>query len=413
MKPHYKQLKNTTSGLVILVAICLGLTMSSQSRVYSQTIADTSTINGVRPNQGTPLPPFSSAQDHNNPSLLSLSGDMPLTTLATFTGRADVIVKVVPQSFALNPSGTFTVSGIPMGGSIFRAYFITTSFSAFPTETATAVFAGTFLGTKSPDKTDPGGGLFLREYRYDVTQLVTGNGSYSYDVTGTNNVFGDALVIVFGHSSLPQRRIVINDGAESLQQAISTTSFGGFGTGVGRLLIFTQADNAFDIGGESLTFNGAIVLGPGDVYNGNQGDFASLIDIPVSVINGTNSTSVTTETDFFGLHLGVLVGPSLFDICLQDDVNSNLILHINSITGDYEFINCSTGLTVFGRGGSTRFGCIFTLGSGGGKKGGPAQVTAQVDTCSNASVATIRILPSGPNFNISDSNIQNNTCSCP
>ncbi len=98
-----------------------------------------------------------------------------------------------------------------------------------------------------------------------------------------------------------------------------------------------------------------------------------------------------------------------FDIILQDDEDSNEILQINSITGHYQFLNCSTGLVVEGRGGAVRFGCNFSFGSGGGNKGGPATVSASVNTCTNQGSATV-ILNNGTTFNINDSNILDNTC---
>lgn len=98
-----------------------------------------------------------------------------------------------------------------------------------------------------------------------------------------------------------------------------------------------------------------------------------------------------------------------FDIVLQDDADPNEILQINSITGHYQFVNCDTGLVVDGRGGAVRFGCNFSFGSGGGNKGGPATVSASVNTCTNTGTATVR-LNNGTTFNINDSNITNNTC---
>ena len=98
-----------------------------------------------------------------------------------------------------------------------------------------------------------------------------------------------------------------------------------------------------------------------------------------------------------------------FDIVLQDDADPNEILQINSATGDYQFANCDTGLIVDGRGGAVRFGCNFSFGSGGGNKGGPATVSASVNTCTNIGSATVR-LNNGTTFNINDSNITNNTC---
>ena len=98
-----------------------------------------------------------------------------------------------------------------------------------------------------------------------------------------------------------------------------------------------------------------------------------------------------------------------FDIVLQDDADPNEVLQINSITGDYQFLNCATGLTVDGRGGAVRFGCNFSFGSGGGNKGGPATVSASVNTCTNQGTATVR-LNNGTTFNINDTNTLNNTC---
>ncbi|HEX5733687.1 MAG TPA: hypothetical protein VF131_12700 [Blastocatellia bacterium] len=98
-----------------------------------------------------------------------------------------------------------------------------------------------------------------------------------------------------------------------------------------------------------------------------------------------------------------------FDIVLQDDADPNEVLQINSITGDYQFVNCDTGLVVDGRGGAVRFGCNFSFGSGGGNKGGPATVSASVNTCTNTGSATVT-LNNGTTFNINDSNITDNTC---
>ena len=72
---------------------------------------------------------------------------------------------------------------------------------------------------------------------------------------------------------------------------------------------FTQADNFSAGGDESLVLNGSTVLGPGDIYNQNQGPFATLLSIPVSVAAGSDTASIVTGDDFLGLHLAILVGP--------------------------------------------------------------------------------------------------------
>ena len=230
--------------------------------------------------------------------------------MATFEGQVDVVVDVVPQSVASNPSGTFTISGIPASATVLRAFFITTSFGG-PLQNATATFSTNSLGTKGDDDSDLGGGLRLHFYRFDVTSFVPGDGNYTYNVTaefpGTIFAFGDALVVVFEDASLPNRRIVVNDGAESLQNATSVTSFADMQAGIGRLIVFTQADDTADDSNESIALNGGTILGPGGVFTANQGGFASLHDLPVTVLDGTNSMSVTTGPDHFGLHLGILV----------------------------------------------------------------------------------------------------------
>jgi hypothetical protein len=100
-----------------------------------------------------------------------------------------------------------------------------------------------------------------------------------------------------------------------------------------------------------------------------------------------------------------------FDRSLQDNTTGD-VLQWNSITGDYQFIHCANGLTVFGKGGAVSFGCNLFFDSGGGNKGGSALVQASVNTCTNTGTATVRILPAGTTFTIVDSNLADNTCLC-
>jgi hypothetical protein len=98
-----------------------------------------------------------------------------------------------------------------------------------------------------------------------------------------------------------------------------------------------------------------------------------------------------------------------FDISLQDD-DSDEVFQFNSVSGDYQFIDCSTGFEAFGRGGAASFGCFLSFGAGGGNKSGGTQVFASINTCTDQGTATIRTSPGGPVFNISDSNTEDNTC---
>jgi len=230
--------------------------------------------------------------------------------LESFSGSVDVIVDVFPHPGGSDPSGTFVISGISEGSSVLRAWFLTTSFSDEATESASATFDGYSLGTIAPDSEDFGDDRYCRLYRFDVTDYVRGDGSYSYSILGTDNIYGDALIVVYENAILPSKTIVISDGAESLMYATSSTSFGGLAAGSGRLIVFTEADNPSDTKDESITLNGHIVLGPGDIFHHDQGRAASLIDIPVTVIDGTNTLEITTSDDWFGLHLGILISDS-------------------------------------------------------------------------------------------------------
>jgi hypothetical protein len=100
-----------------------------------------------------------------------------------------------------------------------------------------------------------------------------------------------------------------------------------------------------------------------------------------------------------------------FDRFLQDDTTLD-ILQWSSITGDYQFVHCANGMTVSGRGGAVIFGCNLFFGAGGGNKGGPAQVQASVNTCTNSGSATVTILPAGATFTIVDSNTTDDLCTC-
>lgn len=98
-----------------------------------------------------------------------------------------------------------------------------------------------------------------------------------------------------------------------------------------------------------------------------------------------------------------------FDKCLQDD-ESNDTLEFNSFTGDYRYTRCSDGLTLTGRGKISRAWCSLKLED-------LSRISASLIDCpispQGRGTATIKFIPSGPTCFINDSNITNNTCSCP
>ncbi len=231
------------------------------------------------------------------------SGDHPPATIGSFTGQVDVSVVGFPMSGAPAPSGALDLAGLPAGATIQAAWLVAIDYSNVAA--ATLTFAGQALPSAAATWVDPG--YPLQVWRFDVTSLVPGNGSYAFSLPELQQPYGAALVVVYGHFTLPFRTILVNMGAEDLSSASSTTSFAGLpAAGSGRLVLFTGADDETNAG-ESLAFNGAVI--PGVVFDQNLGPVTSLIDQPVTVVAGDNTATVTTGADQFGWALAVLVGP--------------------------------------------------------------------------------------------------------
>ena len=232
---------------------------------------------------------------------LDTSGDHPLTTVASYTGQMDVAVVGVPVDGSASPAGTFNLSGMPTGAAIQAAWVVIIDYSG--ATDASLTFGGTSVGDVPPTYVDPG--YPLEVWRFDVTSLVTGNGAYSFATVGPLQCYGVALVVVFSHTSLPIQQIVINMGAEDLENASSTTSFAGFTLpGAGRLIVFTGADDTSTDVGESLAFNGVTI--PGVTFHENLGPVTSLITSSVTVQAGTNTATATTGDDQFGWALAIV-----------------------------------------------------------------------------------------------------------
>ena len=110
-----------------------------------------------------------------------------------------------------------------------------------------------------------------------------------------------------------------------------------------------------------------------------------------------------------GSRVNALTGSPVlvFDICLQDESNGNLLL-FNSITGDYQFTNCPGGLTVSGTGSIRTRGCLITLEVTNPDR----RLLARTDTCMKIGTATLRLFSPDRVFSILDRNTANNTCTC-
>jgi hypothetical protein len=96
----------------------------------------------------------------------------------------------------------------------------------------------------------------------------------------------------------------------------------------------------------------------------------------------------------------------IFDICLQDESNGN-ILQFNSTTGGYQFTACP-GVVASGTGSIRKRGCVVVL-----EHIKPnLRLSAQTDTCMKIGKASLEFISTNRVFTVADRNTANNTCSC-
>lgn len=97
-----------------------------------------------------------------------------------------------------------------------------------------------------------------------------------------------------------------------------------------------------------------------------------------------------------------------FDMCLQDDSSGNL-LQFNSTTGDYQFVNCESNLTLSGKGTLMQRSGNITLQHNAADR----RVSVKLDTRVKRGTASIQVFSLGRTFTITDRDTTNNTCGCP
>ena len=255
--------------------------------------------------------PFSTLPP-NNPPPPPLGSNFDVH--ADLVGQYNVKVFSVPHNSVNNPQGTFTVSGLPLGSTIEYAWLYTTSFGSALAENASVVFDGVPLGSTSAiaetsGGVPPGEVLFCRAYRYDVSDLVTTARDYDYSTSGTNNCFGDALVVVYSNPTFPVRALTVFNGATNMMRGELVLNVDQFAAGVGRLMIFSVAD---EVGGEdTIEVNGVPFIGPQDLFQANKGNYSSVVDLRPTLADGANEVRISVDGDWLGIHVAVLV--STFD----------------------------------------------------------------------------------------------------
>jgi len=255
-------------------------------------------------------------------------GDNPLQPLFSWSGNGGInFTKAVFLGIG-NPADTLFLNTLPPNADIVQAYFAITSWQNTAT-TASATFNATSLGPDSAAAIDQGSIYFLSHYRWDVTDLIDGNGAFPFTTSDINLCYLVYLLVVYEDAGSPPVTVLINDGSESLQDDTSSTYFNNTGARqTGNILLYTQASDPSSGFDEYVVLNGDTVIGPGQVFNSNLGSFADEIILKnVEILEGMNKVTIFSGSDWLGFHLAILTDAELIsDTGEQITVNSNDIL---------------------------------------------------------------------------------------
>ncbi|MBU0520362.1 T9SS type A sorting domain-containing protein [bacterium] len=253
--------------------------------------------------------------------LTDCGADNPLTTSFEWEGQGSVRIVALALAGASMPSGVFNIDDIPPNSEIIYATYChdNLSYEPDPVESWT-IFNEVSLDTTTPTDKDPFlPGEVYNYYRHDVTNIVTGNGSYRFQSFNLYSCQVAYLLIIFEHPELPNVRIVVNDGMEVLQHTSSTTCFDGFSGTNGYISAVVESGNPGS-SGEMIQFNGEILAGPGTVFNANLGYLADYFEFPLTNLAPVNSFTLTTANDIIATSLAVLVG-------LEEDLSITIELN--------------------------------------------------------------------------------------
>lgn len=206
-----------------------------------------------------------------------------------------------PCAIVPGNSSTGTVSGIPGGSTILGAYLYWGGSGSTPDYTVT--FAGNSItaGASGQFTEVYGTKNFFGGY-YDVTSMVTGNGSYTFAglavdtgepyCSGQNVLSAWALVVVYSNASEPYRYTRIYDGLQLFRGSAVTTTQSGFRVPDlqdGKVSIVTwegdpDAGTSFPYQGytEALSFDGNGLTNAGcdgtdNMYNSTMGTPSSCV----------------------------------------------------------------------------------------------------------------------------------------
>lgn len=233
------------------------------------------------------------------------SGDSngSLTQSFNFTLRGNVVSAGV--GLRGTGEGDIIVSGIPAGATVYRAFLYWATIGISNTFTS-VIFSGGFvngalIGTSA--NTCWPGAQHNFTYRADVTGIVSGNGIYSigglpHESPSTNDSQGASLVVIYTHPSAPQKTIIINDGAVSLNALNDayTDTLWGFdpippSLGGQAKVTYIVGDGQAGYNDGDLLFHGSVITS--NVFIGSDGDYWDDLTFDVSSLA---TTSVLTTT---------------------------------------------------------------------------------------------------------------------
>ena len=232
-------------------------------------------------------------------------GNSILAPSAIFSISGDVTAAGVGLRGA--GTGDITVSDIPTGATVSRAYLYWATLGSANTYTTPTLSGqpvnGGLIGTSG----DTCWGVqhnFV--YRADVTSIVAGNGTYTIaglpsDLNFGNDSQGASLVVVYELSGAPFRTIVINDGAVSLN--FSRTSYTDTISGFDLDSPLTNAHVTYLIGdGQSqweagnVTFDGTPVAA--GIFSGVDGNYWGTHTFDVTgLVSAPPATTSINNTD--------------------------------------------------------------------------------------------------------------------
>ena len=218
------------------------------------------------------------------------------------TGNLELGIAAVGLFSGPTETGTLTLTGLSPGFAPQQAYL-------YAIDTNASGITGTFAGGNLSNPavfTDTFNLIQVQTYRWDVTsQILPGLTQYAFalgDGATGNGIATVGLAVVASVGSGPLRTVTIIDGIQQVGEAGAETesvAFTGLPGGSTSLWVYTAYDDAGD-SNDAVSYNGTTVASPIDQ---NLSVNASLFQISTTSLAGSNTLSVSTQTDHMALVL--------------------------------------------------------------------------------------------------------------